>query len=680
MFADLPKVEAPDASTPLSLPAAIPAPTTNNRAGQQPVAQANSGGTSDRPTVFSENPSILWRLLSGQPVSSAGPAKSQADSSTTTATADEAGWFQRFAATWSYDQSESKQPTTDPFGPPNAQFGSHAPDANTSAASKDKPTRLPAVFTPDQNVSGLWKQLSVKGGTPAAGTQANPPQPNRGAAPPVARQPVGPNATEAVTNRMTGLIHQFVASNDEVSQGINSTAAQSQSAAGTAATSTAATAGNPQDENPWAQLWRPMTNTQDGLPASEVSLAQSESKSSKASAAENDEIPTLLMPFYFTNSDGLPKSQVASSRGTAGGSSLIPSHMLDGSGTLPVAFLQDADGEPLPQPTKSDDDRLQPEDLGIPGEEPRPAASAGAAGTNADGEEPKNLVTADKLGEEPPDNSLQFLRFTGILLKPGQTQYDIGLTYTFSENQFPILITDGMGGIIGVDEVNFRLRELSMPFEMRCGLTKRVQMFAGSSLGWSNVELTVDDLEAFDNDGGLGDIYGGVTIQFREQTECSPHVIGTFGFTAPTGGDPFSSASGFAPSGPALGGGFWNVFGNMLWVRTYDPVTTFYGVGVRHSFEHEYIGLDLRPGNEYNYTCGVGFAVNEKMTLSTRFRGAWIDNLDVNGQRIIGSTLEPMSIRMAATIAQKKKIVEPFVEFGITDDATSSYFGVICTY
>lgn len=118
-----------------------------------------------------------------------------------------------------------------------------------------------------------------------------------------------------------------------------------------------------------------------------------------------------------------------------------------------------------------------------------------------------------------------------------------------------------------------------------------------------------------------------------------------------------------------------------MWIRSYDPVTVFYGFGAQHSFQHDYINLEFEPGNEYNYTFGVGFAVNEKLTLSTRFRGAWIDELEVNGQRIPGSSLEPMSIRMAATLSQQKnRIVEPFVEFGVTEDATTAYFGMIWTY
>lgn len=552
--------------------------------------------------------------------------------------------------------------------------------ADHTAASA--PKRLPAVFTPDDSVSGLWKQISANGEKPADGGSSPGDlgsQPRSGLAavqtpPQKPKRPSGAETTEAVSARMSGLIHQFVASNDEPQYMPQTRVAQARQPSGAAEGSTRGR----QEESGWAALWKPMAMTDQGQPHSKNLLAQAEERPGQT--AEEYQPPALLMPFYLTDGVKKPDSQVASSGGTRSGSTLIPSQSTLGGGARPVAFLEDADGEPLPQPPKDSDDRLQPEDLGIPGEPPKPSTAADAAAKTEDGKEPDNLMTAKKVGEEPPDNSLQFLRTATVLLKPGQTQYDIGLTYTFSENQFAFLGTDGMGDPV-VDDAEFRLRSLEIPFDMRCGLTKRVQMFVGSSVGWSNAQISVFNLEDFQNDGGLGDVFGGLTIQFRDATECSPYLIGTGGFTAPTGGDPFSTAEGLLPSGPTLGNGFWTIFGNLLWIRSYDPVTVFYGFGAQRSFEHEYIGLDFQPGNEYNYTFGVGFAVNERLTLSTRFRGAWIDDLEVDGRRIPGSSLEPMSIRMAATLAQaKNRIVEPFVEFGITDDATTANFGMIWTY
>jgi hypothetical protein len=77
----------------------------------------------------------------------------------------------------------------------------------------------------------------------------------------------------------------------------------------------------------------------------------------------------------------------------------------------------------------------------------------------------------------------------------------------------------------------------------------------------------------------------------------------------------------------------------------------------------------------------VGFAVNDRVTLSTRFLGSYVEELRVNRNRIFGTNVEPMTIRMAATISKPcDRIVEPFIEFGVTDAAIDSFFGITWTY
>ena len=76
---------------------------------------------------------------------------------------------------------------------------------------------------------------------------------------------------------------------------------------------------------------------------------------------------------------------------------------------------------------------------------------------------------------------------------------------------------------------------------------------------------------------------------------------------------------------------------------------------------------------------GVGFAVNSKMTLSTRFSGAYVTEPRLNGQRFLGTIREPMTIGLAVTIAQCQGLIEPFVDFGLTDEAIESRFGIVWT-
>jgi hypothetical protein len=324
----------------------------------------------------------------------------------------------------------------------------------------------------------------------------------------------------------------------------------------------------------------------------------------------------------------------------------------------------------------------QPDDLDVSTGESRPAGEGNAAsGGNAQGQPADGgLAEADKLGTEPEDNSLQFLRTVTVLLEPGDSQFDVGITYLLTETDFPLLLTSG-AVITGIDEAHFRSRELAIPMEYRLGLTKRVQGFIGLPIGWANAQVSIDSFEAYKNDGGIGDLDFGLTMQLVEATVDSPYWVATIAGTAPTGGDPFTGAFAIAPSGPSLGQGFWSIAGTLLFIQPYDPLVVFYGVGTRHYFSRHYVGAEIEPGAEYSYSLGVGFAVNDRVTLSSRFRGSYVEELKVDGERLLGANLEPMTIRFAATIAKPhNRLVEPFVEFGLTDDSISSYFGVTWTY
>jgi hypothetical protein len=459
-----------------------------------------------------------------------------------------------------------------------------------------------------------------------------------------------------------------------------------------------------------AGLWRPLAARQNetaalvaGPPRNSATATSPDNRpsSERGPIADSKVGAFVLQPFYATNRsrtdvpNGAPYPSTDATLGTVGdlgsvvrSSSLV--HQLTPASNKPVRRLPSIETIAPPQ-----DARLaaylqevspQPEDLNINAQGqpvlPPDPATTGEDTANTEGEgESDSLADAEKLGEEPEDNTLEFLRTETVLLKPGDTQCDVGLNYLLTETEFPILLADDMGDIVGVDEVNFRIRELTLPIEYRMGLHPRVQGFIGAPVGWSNTQLALDTFEAFQNDGGFGDIDFGLTIQLAEATANCPYVIANIAATAPTGGDPFSAAVGLAPTAPSLGQGFWSVNGSLLCIRPYDPIVFFYGIGTERFFEREFVGLEIRPGAQYTYNFGVGFAVNERVTLSTRFNGAYTEELEVNGERRFGTNAEPMTIRFSATISQPcDRLVEPFVEFGITDDAISSFIGVTWTF
>jgi hypothetical protein len=281
-------------------------------------------------------------------------------------------------------------------------------------------------------------------------------------------------------------------------------------------------------------------------------------------------------------------------------------------------------------------------------------------------------------GPRPENNTLQFLRRDSVLIGAGKCQFDYGVNYTLFEDDLPAAQVDGSGNIVGVTEATVRQRLIYSPFGYRYGLSERWQFNAYLPVGWANTQFSVPGTSTNQSTGGIGDFTAGLSWQMCKGDHCyAPEVIGSFGFTAPTG-DFNAPLFGLVP-GSALGQGFWALNGNLLFVNRYDPIIAFYGVGYRHLFERSLSGSPFQPGEQISYQFGVGFAVNDRVTLSTTFFGYYITNSQINGQTLEGSNLEPMSLRFAATVTRKKRIIEPFAAVGLTESAPAAYMGIIFT-
>ena len=281
-------------------------------------------------------------------------------------------------------------------------------------------------------------------------------------------------------------------------------------------------------------------------------------------------------------------------------------------------------------------------------------------------------------GQAPIDNSLQFLRDVDVLLKPGAWQFDTGFIYTLFTNDFPLPLFDGGGQVINVVEAEVRRRLMWTPLALRYGLTKNIQLFSVLPAGFSNTQLSTLGISETRNVSGLGDLTAGASVHLIKGEDHMPDLIGTFGFTAPTGKFDVP-LFGLVP-GSNLGQGFWALAGQGLFIHRYDPVIVFYGAGFRHLFERPFNGVLFAPGEQINYMLGVGVSVNDRVTLSSTFQGFYITNTFIDGVNVRGSNLEPLSLRFSITTVLDCRIIEPFVQFGLTDAAPRVNVGVVVTY
>jgi hypothetical protein len=307
-------------------------------------------------------------------------------------------------------------------------------------------------------------------------------------------------------------------------------------------------------------------------------------------------------------------------------------------------------------------------------------AQEGAVPERGVAAQPPGVSDKEKFGVAPEDNSREFLRQESVLLKPCEWQFDVGLNYTIFDHRFTdIALPNNIP--VPVDSL-VRRRLLVMPLQIRYGLTDRIQLFGSLPVGWTNTEVSALNFDSFTNAGGIGDASAGCSCLVHKScgSSCDPDVIATFGFAAPTSNSDLFAAILGTPQ-TVLGQGVWAGFWNVLFVHTYDPVVVFYGFGSWHGFTREFEGVPVQPGDQYTYRGGVGFAVNERITLSTMLYGYYITEARVENQRVLGTTQEPVYLRFAVTMLQQShRICEPFAEIGMTTDAANARFGVTWTF
>jgi hypothetical protein len=325
-----------------------------------------------------------------------------------------------------------------------------------------------------------------------------------------------------------------------------------------------------------------------------------------------------------------------------------------------------------------------PEELPAPGNQP--------AGQPAAGSQANNLNEARNIGRAPEDTSLFFLRRQTVLLEPGQHQLDVGFSYSLVEDDIPVALTDAGGDVTGVTRGRLRQRLLQFPIELRYGLFKRMQMFLNIPLGGAGTELAFKDFDDHSTQVGIGDLRFGSTFLVHQGERFGPDFITTLDFTFPTGDESFPLVTATPDS--RFGEGFFALSVSGLWIHTFDPCVLFYGVGYRHRFETEIENVLVAPGEQFYYQLGVGFAVNDYITLSASYLGFYISETYLDDDRVEGSALEPMRLRLATTISRPearviptfvgakkvREIIEPFAEIGMTDDGPSSRIGITWTY
>jgi hypothetical protein len=195
--------------------------------------------------------------------------------------------------------------------------------------------------------------------------------------------------------------------------------------------------------------------------------------------------------------------------------------------------------------------------------------------------------------------------------------------------------------------------------------------------GYAEDQLFEGDEKYSGDRFGLGDISFGLRYLVLSESDVLPEVTLGLDVLAPVGKEP----NLYAAAAPSLGGGRRRVGSSLTFVRSYDPAVIFSTLGYNHGFDGTVSGDEIGGGHVYSYALGAGFAVNNQITLSGQFQGAYQTQLSYNDAKSVGSDREPMSLRSSLTYRiAPNQYIEPSIQYGLNDDAadailTLSYTG-----
>ncbi len=169
-----------------------------------------------------------------------------------------------------------------------------------------------------------------------------------------------------------------------------------------------------------------------------------------------------------------------------------------------------------------------------------------------------------------------------------------------------------------------------------------------------------------DNFIGLGDISGSLRYTAFHETGSYPGITVNLNAKAPTGKEE-----------KRLGSGFWNIGASMSLTKTIDPVVFFGSIGYTSTLPAR--GVDL--GDQISYSLGGGFSLNNRVSVAVALSGTTMLRNEINGKEMPGSAQNISSLQFSSTIKFTKALfVEPFVAFGLTDEANDFIFGINVPY
>jgi hypothetical protein len=300
---------------------------------------------------------------------------------------------------------------------------------------------------------------------------------------------------------------------------------------------------------------------------------------------------------------------------------------------------------------------------------------------------------AQPVGQAPAESNqrpqVQALAELGGVLSP-RGRLTVEPSFEYANSQFNQLFFSGLEivnavFIGGLDATNARRNTLTPALNLRYGITNfleanlRIPYVYRSDRESQGINTNTLNRSVSGHD--LGDIEFGLHYQINQPTNGGAYYVANFRVKSDTGTGPFDvpfDSAGVQQELPT-GSGFWAVEPSLTVLYPVDPVVLFGNVGYTYnigSTVNKQVGPnffgDVTPGGVFRASGGLGFGINDRVSLSFGYEHDWVMSTDsvVNGVNTSSEELQIGSLNIGASYAISPTMSANFtVAVGATRDA-----------
>ncbi|MDO3378955.1 transporter [Geoalkalibacter halelectricus] len=179
------------------------------------------------------------------------------------------------------------------------------------------------------------------------------------------------------------------------------------------------------------------------------------------------------------------------------------------------------------------------------------------------------------------------------------------------------------------------------------------------------------------NDHALGDIEGGILFHLLKETPSRPQVIAGLKAKSRTGRDPYGLARQMATPGTQIpaelptGTGHWALEPYVTVLKVADPAVLFANLGYFYHMERTIDGIGkVDPSDSVNLSFGIGYALNDKLALSTAFEQKIYTRAKVDGRKLAETDPVVATLLLGATYAfSPRTAMNLTLGVGLTEDS-----------